>query len=136
MEIINDRRSREAENNTVLALLENLDLLLLGLGTKRGKFDNPSQKDKIILAIKRIANYRLNEGIIKKGSKIGVILTALLTANFHDLSEIEKLYSSLISASGGIVSERKSEYFTQKKIEENEKKGESILNKFFRFFTS
>jgi hypothetical protein len=135
MEIINDRRLKEAEKNTVLALLENLDMLLLGMGTEKGKFKEKSQKEKIMLALKRIATYRLNEGIIQKGSKIGIILGDIITSKFNDTDQIENFYHSLLSISDSIGYGQKSEYFHQKKLEENEKKGEGILNKFFRFFT-
>lgn len=82
----------DIKENTINLLTRKFDRLLCGTDTKKLKFENKAEKERIINSIKSFVSYRLKENIIDNKSELWKILRQILKLDFSSKKNIERIY--------------------------------------------
>jgi|SRR3989344_3591742 len=141
----NQKIQTEITQNTIKSLFSKFDKLLLGTDTKEYGFKSLAEKELKIKEIKILVDYRLKEKIINQKSDLWKVLCEIKTKDIGkkeiSVKILEKLF--LIYTKNVYLhpiqlnsqeAKRISTYSKQKAREENAKRGEGVLIRFFKIF--
>lgn len=140
-----ERSILEIGQNTLNSLLLYFDTLLLGLEIRGRGFKKEENREILLDKIKRLVDYRLKQKKIAVVTDLGKILVEIKDANFQDNEILKhilekliylKVYNKLPKDFHLKLEEarRISQYFKEKGKEENQKKGDGVISKFFNLF--